>query len=266
MLTATIGPLVGPDKSEDLAASHSQKRTVGRVSSKDGTMDVDDKVLERLQALLRLAQDGGATEAEASLAMERAHTLLLKHGLEMADVEGNGPDGGVEEFLYDGLTRQSWIPTLVAVIGQNNYCRVVILGRKGQLSIIGRSYNVKVVHHLSLWLIGQISGLASTDWEAREFLGRTEGVSKREWRDSFIQGVMQRIDERLRQQRADDDGISENVRALVVTFDEENTDYIMGHYPDLSNGKWTFVHTGAYNAGVSAGNSVSVTPEKRQVR
>ncbi|KKM92588.1 hypothetical protein LCGC14_1216880 [marine sediment metagenome] len=228
-------------------------------------MDVDDKVMERLQALLRLAQDGGATEAEASLAMERAHTLLLKHGLEMADVEGDGQGGGVEEFLYDGLTRQRWIPTLVTVIGSNNYCRVVIL-HTGQLSIIGRSYNVKVVHQLSLWLIGQISGLASTDWDAREFLGRTDGVSRNDWRDSFIRGVMQRLDERLRQQRADDDGVSENVRALVVTFDEENTDFITERYPSLRNGRRVYVHSGAYNAGVGAGDSVSIMPEKRQVR
>ncbi len=228
-------------------------------------MDVDDKVLERLQALLRLAQDGGATEAEASLAMERAHSLLLKHGLEMADVEGDGQGGGVEEFLYDGLTRQGWIPALVTVVGSNNYCRVLIV-RGSKLSIIGRSYNVKVVHQMSLWLIGQVSGLASTDWDTREFLGRTGGVSRNEWRESFIQGVMNRIDERLRQQRADDDGVSENVRALVVTFDEENADYLTAHYPHLRSGRTYYVHTGAYNAGVSAGDSVSTMPESRQVR
>ena len=229
-------------------------------------MDVDDKVLERLQALLRLAQDGGATEAEASLAMERAHSLLLKHGLEMADVEGDGQGGGVEEFLYDGLTRQRWIPSLVHIVGQNNYCRVIIHNSTGQLSIIGRSYNVKVVHQLSLWLIGQISGLASTDWDAREFLGRTNGVSRDQWRESFIIGVMNRIGERLRQQRADDDGISENVRALVVTFDEENTDFVMAHYPRLRDGRRYYVQPEAYNAGVSAGSSVSIMPEQRQVR
>ncbi len=229
-------------------------------------MDVDDKVLERLQALLRLAKDGGATEAEASLAMERAHSLLLKHGLEMADVEGDGDLGGdVEELRYDGLMGQRWIPSLVAVVGSNNYCRV-LTHSTGQLSIIGRSYNVKVVHQLSLWLIGQVSGLASTDWDAREFLGRTEGVSRGEWREGFISGVMQRIDERLRQQRADDDGVSENVRALVVTYDEENADYLGVAYPNLIDGRRYSVHPGAYNAGVGAGNSVSIMSEKRQVR
>ena len=230
------------------------------------TVDVDDKVLERLQALLRLAQDGGATEAEASLAMERAHSLLLKHGLEMADVKGDGQDGGVEEFLYDGLTRQSWIPTLVGVIGNNNYCRVIIMSGTGQLAVIGRSYNVKVVHQLSLWLIGQVSGLASTDWDAREFLGRTEGVSRSEWREGFIRGVLNRLDERLRQQRADDDGVSENVRALVVTFDEENNAFVDDHHPNLRSGRVVYVNPGAYNAGVGAGDSVSIMAEQRQVR
>ena len=230
--------------------------------------DVDDKVLVKLQALLRLAQDGGATEAEASLAMERAHSLLLKHGLEMADVEGDGDGQGgmVEDIHYDGLMRQNWIPALVQVVGGNNYCRVIMHHGTGKLSIIGRSYNVKVVHQLSLWLIGQVSGLASTDWDAREFLGRTEGVSREHWRESFIRGVMQRIDERLRQQRADDDGISENVRALVVAFDAENTGFVDDHYPNLRPGRTVYVHTAAYNAGVGAGDSVSTMPESRQVR
>lgn len=227
-------------------------------------MDVDGAVLERLQALLRLAKDGAATEAEASLAMERAHALLLKHGLDMADV-GDGDQGGVEEFLYDGLTGQRWIPSLVTVVADNNYCRVLIL-HTGQLSIIGRSYNVKVVHQMSLWLIGQVSGLASTDWGVREFLGRTEGVSRSEWVESFICGVLNRLDEKLRQQRADDDGISENVRALVVTFDEENDGFMTEHYPNLRDRRRYTVHSGAYRAGVSAGDSVSIMPERRQVR
>ncbi|KKM89742.1 hypothetical protein LCGC14_1245740 [marine sediment metagenome] len=230
-------------------------------------MDVDDKVLERLQALLRLAKDGGATEAEASLAMERAHDLLLKHGLEMADVEGDTGNvvGDVEEFLYDGLTRQQWIPSLVSMVADNNYCRVIIL-HTGQLSIIGRSYNVKVVHQMSLWLIGQLSGLASTDWDAREFLGRTEGVSRTEWRESFIVGVMNRLGERLRMQRAEDEGRAENVRTMVVTFDRENADFLNERYPNLRDGRRYFVHTDAYRAGVSAGSSVSIMPEQRQVR
>ena len=43
-------------------------------------------VEEKIRALLRLANDAGASEHEASLAMERAHELLLKHNLDMMEV------------------------------------------------------------------------------------------------------------------------------------------------------------------------------------
>jgi len=228
---------------------------------------VEDRIIEKLQALLRLARDAGATEAEASLALERAHALLLKHGLEMADVEENGSEpSAVFEDAWDGLLGQQWIGILVNIVGQHHYCRVIRSHQTGKLIVIGRKVNVRFTYELSMWLIRQVSNLASADWAAREWTGETKGLREREWRQSFIYGVLNRLGERLKEQKADEEGLRSDVRALVVRYDDENRDFVSEHYPNLTRGRSVPLHAEAYNSGVRAGDGVSINPASRQVK
>src|SRR3990170_1711561 len=112
----------------------------------------DDNILEKIRALLRLAGDGAATEAEASLAMERAQALLLKHNLDMADIdvkeEGFSFEVLDEEF---NIGKADWRSNLLGVIARQNFCRVITHRAFGRHpSIIGRKYNIEVVQELSL--------------------------------------------------------------------------------------------------------------------
>lgn len=228
---------------------------------------VEDRIIEKLQALLRLARDAGATEAEASLALERAHALLLKHGLEMADVEENGSGpSAVFEDAWDGLLGQQWIAVLVNAVGRHHYCRVIRSLHTGKLIVIGRKVNVRFTYELSMWLIRQVSNLASADWAAREWTGEAKGLREKEWRQSFIYGVLNRLDERLKEQKASEEGLRSDVRALVVRYDDENRDFVSEHYPNLTQGRSVPLHAEAYRSGVHAGDGVSINPVSRQVR
>ena len=228
---------------------------------------VEDRIIEKLQALLRLARDAGATEAEASLALERAHALLLKHGLEMADVEEDGSEpSAVFEDAWDGLLGQTWIASLVNVVGRHHYCRVLRSNSTGKLIVVGRKVNVRFTYELSMWLVRQVSNLASADWAAREWTGETKGLREREWRQSFIYGVLNRLDERLGEQRADEEGQRSDARALVVHYEAENKDFMAQHYPNLGHARSVPLHVEAYRSGVNAGDGVSVNPASRQVR
>ena len=44
---------------------------------------IHDDIVERIRKLLRLAEDAGATEAQAASALERANALLIRHNLTM---------------------------------------------------------------------------------------------------------------------------------------------------------------------------------------
>jgi len=49
-----------------------------------------ENIVERIRKLLRLAENAGATEAEAASALERASALLLRHNLTMDQVAVTG--------------------------------------------------------------------------------------------------------------------------------------------------------------------------------
>jgi hypothetical protein len=68
-----------------------------------------DPVITKIQALLRLAHDEGATEAEAALAAERAAELMEKHAIDEASLALDAGDPaavGVDEATFDVILRE----------------------------------------------------------------------------------------------------------------------------------------------------------------
>lgn len=77
-----------------------------------------------IQKLLNLANDEGATEAEAKAALLKAKALMMKYHIEVKD-ESNEPNQEVEscvtEFTFSKRT-EPWIISLASVIAQNSRC------------------------------------------------------------------------------------------------------------------------------------------------
>lgn len=228
-----------------------------------------DTIEERIRLLLALAHDAGATEAEASLAMERAHALLLKHNLDMIEVEANGKDAKVQTIVDEEFTIDyagNWRLALTNVLAKHNYCRCIGTGGTG-CRIIGRSHNVAVTKDMSLWIQGQVADLSYERW-AIESSGVGDGVGEiqeRDWKDGFAFGIITRLKERLAEQKAHEEGLDSNVRALVVDFAKENEAFINEAYGELINTRTTF-NSQAYGVGVTAADRVSLSPSSRQVR
>jgi hypothetical protein len=222
---------------------------------------------EKIRALLRLANDAGASEHEASLAMERAHALLLKHNLDMVEVEA-GADGETqtvvnEEFDYKYANR--WRPSLTNIVAQHNYCRVIATGRT--MRVIGRPHNVAATKAMSLWLMGQVADLTHERWgiEALVLDQVDEGTWEQDWKDGFAFGIITRLKERLAEQKAFEEGRDSNVRALVVDLGAENNNFVKQAYPGGLVNRTVRFNGAAYNVGVTAADGVSISPEGRQV-
>lgn len=65
--------------------------------------EIDESIIRRIKACLNLADGRNATEAEAALALERAHDLLAKHNLTMSDVRESGKERlGVVQPIESG--------------------------------------------------------------------------------------------------------------------------------------------------------------------
>ncbi len=226
-------------------------------------MDIE----ERIRALLALGNDAGATEAEASLAMERAHALLLKHNLDMAEVEASGSPTDAttvvdEEFSY--RYSDKWRPSLANVVAKHNYCRVINTGHN-TLRFIGRPHNVRVAMDMSRWLMGQVADLTFERWaiEAGVFQ-QTGDASQQDWKDGFAFGVVNRLAERLKEQKAHEEGQYENVRALSMDLASENQSFMDSVYGRLTHTRVSF-NGQAYNVGTRAADGISISPSGRQV-
>ncbi|KKK73281.1 hypothetical protein LCGC14_2895390 [marine sediment metagenome] len=224
-------------------------------------MDIE----ERIRALLRLGNDAGATEAEASLAMERAHDLLVKHNLDMATVEADIGDEVMsvvdEEFDYRYSGR--WRPSLANVVAKHNYCRVVNIG-SNKLQVIGRPHNVAATKEMSRWLMGQVADLTQERWGIEGSLGKVNDTREQDWKDGFAYGIIVRLSERLKKQRAQEEGQHDNVRALIINLASENDDFTRRAYPNLVGRSVSF-DSAAYGIGVRAADGISISSEGRQV-
>ncbi len=229
-------------------------------------------VEEKIRALLRLANDSGASEHEASLAMERAHALLLKHNLDIATIE-LGEDSEAEQVVDEAFGKnysQKWRRVLAGAIAKHNYCHTFrYTSRDGVVvfRIVGRPHNVVATREMAIWLMGQVADMTVERWGIENnVLHQTDGSTETEWKDGFAFGIINRLKERLAEQQAHEEGANSNVRALVVNLTGETESFMDNRYSENRRGtSRSYYSPQAYSAGVRAADGVSISPGSRQV-
>lgn len=176
---------------------------------------IDPKVIERIQKMLRLAQDGGATEGEAAVAMELAQETMRKYNLTMAEMELSGKtgtgDAARSKNEVTGKAMYTYQQSLMATIAKVNFCHVTVRQQiKGKrwmpvgYVIIGRQANVTATVQMYSYLNSTIDRLVKPHLQSyRETLSR--------WAVSFKEGVATRLQERLLERH--DAAIREQSRA-----------------------------------------------------
>jgi len=258
-----------------------------------------DNVVERIRKLLRLAEDAGATEAEAASALERASALLLRHNLTMDQVAVTGGDAlpVTEQPIHTGWAG-SWRGTLLAILARHNLCSPLV-SRQGKVDtvvVVGRPANVQATHALYDWIAAQLERFGLEEWSAfnqeqREAVAGSAGipwcvecarpvVPERPlihgvtWKTAFYRGALLRIATRLSAQRKAQQqpppahpaasGEAGRVTALVLRTDQENADYIRQRYGEPRQGRARHVgyHAAAYQRGHERGADVSLTASR----
>lgn len=169
---------------------------------------MSEKIITLINKLLALSKDGGATEAEAALAAEKAQELMTEHNLSMATVEAAGGDsgeGGVR--VKDGLNHRqvyNWQKQLMAHVAELNFCHCMLRyeQRNGYYNptkvfngyqLIGRAANVASTRVMFEYLLQTINRVAKGHLDPKEFFTR--------FGHSFKEGMADRIVERLQERR-----------------------------------------------------------------
>lgn len=167
---------------------------------------IDPKVVERIKKLLNLAKDGGATEAEASLAMEKAEEIMAAHNLSMAEIEARG-ESPTEDRLKDRSVRKAnyrWQRWIMIELGEAYYCHVSVTVRQVRnrggmrdlitgYQLIGRVSNVAGARNVYEYLLATIARLSKEYGEAGN---DKQSVAR------FAEGMAHRLSQRIRERHA----------------------------------------------------------------
>jgi hypothetical protein len=172
---------------------------------------IDRKTLDKIRKLLNLARDGGATEGEASVALEKAREIMAANNLSMAQLEAAGQDGGEgSKRLKTGLTGKAlykYQQRLMHTVADTNFCAVIVdtkatrVGKAYQsrdvgYTLVGREHNVAAALGMFDYLNASLERIVTPHLSSN-----AQRLSR--WAVSFKEGAAQRLSERLRDRHAE---------------------------------------------------------------
>ncbi|OHD15604.1 MAG: hypothetical protein A2087_09390 [Spirochaetes bacterium GWD1_61_31] len=213
------------------------------------------QILEKVKKLLALASS--PSEAEAAAALDKATVLLAKHGLSLAEVQ---EEAEVQEsVLLEKQRLRGWESALIYGICQATFTEALHYRSQagGRILLIGREVNIVTAREL----FGYLHRLILV-------LGRAHSPSLAHV-ESFRQGIVHRIGERLAARNAADSAAGRTTRAdpattaLILRADAaartENQAFIKQKYGSTSTRKsGRRVEADSYHRGRAVADSISL--------
>jgi hypothetical protein len=232
------------------------------------TNHAKDKVLDRIEKLLAMADGGDLHEAEVAAKM--ASKYLLKYNLSMADVDtriDNNERAITDELFEMGRiwkkAEGNWIVNMYSAVARNNLCKIILKPRYGgrnwsvigkDIWVIGTRTNVDMIHFICQQLIPRVRTLEGRAWS--EYQGWDKrGKFRRGFLIGATVGIGQQLDSQLRQMKKEEIKLD----ALIIYNDKAVEKYVGNKWPSLgkSRGSTTSSNDG-YSQGKVAGNNMSI--------
>jgi len=227
--------------------------------------------LDKVKRLLALAQSNNPHEA--AMAAAEAQRLMMKHGIEMAEL--NAPQS-VDRLVVDTGSMNVWYRVLAKHVAGATFCTIYALSgagpgkSTGQVAICGYKDDVAVASVLLAWLAQEVNRLCDLEWAPL----RSSGLSANAWKKSFRLGAVHTIGQRLamenQKQRAE---LSSGTVAssALVRLDTYSNDaalavkkFLSAEGTRLSSSRAAGPkHGDAFAQGREAGHRVGLTPPKR---
>ncbi len=209
-----------------------------------------DRTLERIRKLLALA--GSSSQAEAELAMRRAHELMLRHNLDLQADAAVAATYTVRH-LGDPATRISRVERdVMGVLAEFFFVRVIqipvyqpLLGKNGAVfEIAGTRANVELASHVYAFLLATAARL----W--RDNRGDARVRSGRDWL-SYQAGVIRGFRDKLLAERAELRSVG-----LIWRGDRALDRYYHQRHPRIASVQRQVRVDGAHAAGREAGRQI----------
>ena len=223
---------------------------------------MNDKLTDKIQHLLAMAEHPNSNEHEAALALERAQALLLEHNLTRADIlsPDNGTPAGIGQLSHTEKDGYTWKRGLVNVLAKSNLCRIIGSPSSKTWHIFGTYDNVRAVLDMYNWITLQLVFMANREYRAYK---NDEGTERGQtWKLGFYQGATETIRERLAKPL--ETFTYGTGKDLVLRNDTSLTEAVKKVFPSLTRS--TSYAARSYDgrsAGKAAGRGMTLTPAKR---
>ena len=256
-------------------------------------------IANKIQKLIALAQDGGATQAEAATATAKVSALLFAYNLSMADIEASTPTttpklpyikDEIDVTKADHGMLFEMRKLLSSTISNYNFCSCVNTtyrrsNKTGErvhrvvFHFIGQEHNVIAVKYLYTFLSESFMRLAAYDYS---LYPKGERPNHAQFMKAWYAGAIGNIAVRLRNQRResetafDTETHTSSSTALMVVKGNELKEAEKTFFPKITTSKNRAadnVRNGdAYQSGYDAADTLSLSnpldaPEPRaQIR
>lgn len=206
-------------------------------------MEANEKIMNKINALLEKTTENGCTPAEAAEAAAMVQKLLAKHHLELTEQRDVAEDvlGCVE------IIKHEWEIRLASVLAENGCCEVVIhqRGREKKLSFMGRETDLNAVLSLYDTFSEAIKkGIRKEKIRCREEYGTARGAET-SYAIGFISAVAQEM--------------ARQCKALMLVTPQDVTDKMNELFPNLRTRKTKSIALNAdsYNRGKMDGRQAA---------
>lgn len=228
-------------------------------------MSQHEKIIKTINALLAKSRDAAVTEAEAEAFVEKAHELLEKYNLAMADLESHGEavaDKPIIRMVNE--YHKQWETVIHHQVANLYFCKLwrhpFIYtakkdGRKYSLlghTYAGREHNVEIAISMVKYLTDTVKRLtAKHDGNRTDF---AKGCAYR---------LAARIKELAEKKRKEQAGVVSNLPALYVSEDSRNLSFMAEKGIVLKSGKnlRAAKDASSYVAGRQAAEGISLDPQ-----
>ena len=160
-----------------------------------------ESILNRIQKLLKMSTENGASENEAMLAADKAQKLLQEHNLSIADIKDDSQaepidseDTEVDRDLWKGYIRNAtaklyFCKTYTTMKLDTHYKKVKVI------TFVGRKSNRMVATEMCKYFINTVDRLAAEEF--KEVPGSRATINR--MAHAFKQGAASKLSARLRE-------------------------------------------------------------------
>lgn len=227
-----------------------------------------ESILKRIQKLLKMSEENGASENEAMLAAQKAQELLSEHNLSMSDIKDDTEVEPIDKEAF-GVERDNWQGWIASSTAKLYFCQMYSstgvdekYRKVKQATYVGRKSNRIVAKSMCDYFINTVKRLADKEFETVP--GSKADINR--MKQAFKLGCANRLAKRIKEKWLalvpDYKGI-ENPDGLPMLYKNEQkaiTDWLgtQGIRVVSKKSSMNIRDRAAYHNGQSKGNGIGL--------